>query len=430
MSLVIKRGFNSYRKISLLAVWFLGLGLVVSAPLSQAHTQIAHSPSAVKHTESRTSSKKVSKAATSKHQKKVSKNSIPAASANPASSIQQKECNTTMSTHNNLSSSFLSQLRRLQSYETVCQSAVTGTLSLFAPFPTSPSDASSKAADMSRALREFAKYNITPVIFLEPTNGTGQVELAQIKKGKYDVALDTYFSKLKEYGISDKEMGTWVPLPEGNIPVWSSVDPAIFGGSVTKIVTSLKKQFPTASTSILLDNLTYPSADSWAGGRPSSLVPYLRHIPKGLLSSVGLQGFPWSPPANTSDVSNGEPTNYLRAELLMEAARYAGTQNVWLNTGTFSTAYAGRASQQVSVSPEQRHKLLDGVVQQATTIKSKGFTVAVHLFAENKSLTSEGIDWSYWGKGQAATSKHTIVFKNFMNNLTAKDIPLWLFDTE
>jgi hypothetical protein len=224
-------------------------------------------------------------------------------------------------------------------------------------------------------------------------------------------------------------MGMWVPLPEGNLPVWSSIDPADFTACVTKAATYQKKHFPHSATSILLDTDTYPTSDSWVGGRPVSLLPYVQSVPAGLIDSIGLQGFPWSPAGGEDGSSNGMPEQYLRTDLLIEAARTLRVKDVWLNTGSFGVKYAHQSGRQVVVSPEQRLVILKDVVAIAKKVQSQRFAVSVHLFAENKSDVPEATDWSYWPNGKAASSASTMVFKTFVHDLQAANIPLWLFDT-
>lgn len=296
--------------------------------------------------------------------------------------------------------------------------------------PTTAQEAREYASDVTVQLKEFAKYGITPLVFLEPTTASGLVDMKAFRAGNYDTAIDTYFAALKAAQITDQMMGTWVPFPEGNIPVWTSLEPGDFAASVTKTVSFQKKYFPASKASIMLDNLSYPSSGSWSGGKAVSLVPYVSGIPSGLIDSVGLQGFPWAPAANEGGPNNGTPKSYLRVSLAAELARALGVKNIWLNTGTFGVKYAGQPTRQVAVSAEQRLALLTETVAQAKTLQASGFAVSMHLFAEDKSRVAEATDWSYWTSGQSASSPSTNVFKIFAHDLQVSNIPLWLFDTD
>ncbi|HMH70447.1 MAG TPA: hypothetical protein VK502_03530, partial [Candidatus Saccharimonadales bacterium] len=61
-------------------------------------------------------------------------------------------------------------------------------------------------------------------------------------------------------------------------------------------------------------------------------------------------------------------------------------------------------------------------------LQGQGFSVAVHLFAEDKSGVNEATDWSYWKSSNVSTSRDAYVFRIFVHDLQAAGIPLWLFD--
>ncbi len=328
----------------------------------------------------------------------------------------------------NLANAHAAVLRKLAEYEKVCSGAVAGTASFFVPFPASAAQANANAEDVAAVLSDFEQHGIKPLIFLEPTNNGKSIDFKACSTGAYDAVLDVYFKKLKTLGVTSATMGTWVIFPEANIPVWNTVDPALFVKNVTKIAGKQKQYFPGSNASVMLDSMTYPSSSSWSGGRYISLKPYLANIPRGFIDSFGLQGFPWSPPAG-QDGALYSPPVYLRTDLAVEAARTLGVKEIWFNTGTFGRSYAQNASQRVLVTASARQQMLDQVVQLAASVQSQGYSVAVHLFAENKSTTSEGIDWAYW-HSPANLDKNSDVFTSFARNLRAASIPLWLFDTE
>lgn len=320
------------------------------------------------------------------------------------------------------------QLRKLAQYQQVCGGQLASRLSFFVPTPATVADARSYANDIVVTLRAYAQYGVAPLVFMEPATATGaHLDLAQYQNGAYDEALDAYFAAIKAAGITDSAMGMWVMLPEGNLPIWTSVDPSTFAASVTKAAQAQKKHFPGSKTSVMLDSKTYPSATSWSGGAYTSLVPYVQSIPKGLIDSFGLQGFPWSPPANEPGPSINDPKAYLQIDLAAAAARSLGVTNIWLNTGTFSRQHTNNAAQTVTATPIARQALLDGVTSQAKSLNGQGFAVSVHLFAQDKTATGEAIDWSYWHA--PGDSPSTDVFATFAHDLTAANVPLWIFDT-
>jgi len=348
----------------------------------------------------------------------------------PAVQIRSSDCQSSAPMRPGLNSSESPQLRKLSQYEKVCGSGIINQLSFFVAMPTTAGEASEYARNVAAQLREFATYGIAPLVFLEPTTASGLVDMKAFRAGNYDTVLDAYFSALKSAQITDQMMGTWVSFPEGNIPVWTSVDPGDFVASVTKTVTFQKKYFPSSRASIMLDTLSYPSAANWNDGKAVSLLPYVSGIPGGLIDSFGLQGFPWTPAANETGSNNGAPKNYLRVSLAAEAARALNVKNIWLNTGTFGVKYANQSGRQVGVSSAQRLASLIETVAQAKTLQAGGFAVSMHLFAEDKSRVPEATDWSYWPSGQSGTSASTTAFKTFAHDLQAANIPLWLFDAD
>ena len=153
----------------------------------------------------------------------------------------------------------------------------------------------------------------------------------------------------------------------------------------------------------------------------------MQSIPKGLIDSFGLQGFPWTAPANQATNTVYDPKIYLRIDFAAEAARALG--NIWFNTGTFNKMYTQNTAETVNLSPALRQNMLNGVLAQAESLQSQGFNVAIHLFAQDKSATSEATDWSYW-KIQPGEDANTAVFTTFVHDITTAGIPLWLFDSD
>jgi hypothetical protein len=330
-----------------------------------------------------------------------------------------------------LDKSTLPQLKKLQEYETVCGGAVTDTMMTFAGMPSSRSEAISLSNWTATNLKEFARYNIRPVVILEPTTSKGLVNFNEYRQGKYDSFMETYFQNLKAKGVTDAMMGIWVPFPEPNIPEWDDTTIEDTAANIAKTVTMQKKYFPTSKASIMLDSMSYPSGShSWEGGAYTSLVPYVAGIPKGLIDSFGYQGFPWTPPQNEGGLSeaNLSASNFLQAGLAIEAAKSLGVSDVWVNTGSFGRSYSGNSSKEVTVSPEIRSQILQSEITEAKKIQNAGLKVSVHLFAENKSGVAEGNDWSYWPAGQGATSPATPIFKAFVAAAKDNSFDFWLFD--
>ena len=90
--------------------------------------------------------------------------------------------------------------------------------------------------------------------------------------------------------------------------------------------------------------------------------------------------------------------------------------------------YAGQAGATVTNTPTQRQQMLEKVISLAQAVHSKGFSVEVHLFAENKAAEDEATDWSYWSS-TPGDSPHTTVFTTFAYDAYLAGIPIWLFDS-
>ncbi|MGD0284407.1 MAG: hypothetical protein ABSB12_02350 [Candidatus Saccharimonadales bacterium] len=344
-------------------------------------------------------------------------------------SLQTQSCSLFPPPTPGLANAVSPELRKLAQYEAVCNGALAARVSFFVPTPITVSTAQSDADSVAVKLKEFASFDIDPLVFIEPVSDSGNnIDLNLYSSGTYDPALDAYFAELKADGVTDAMMGMWVVLPEGNLPVWSTTDPETFAADVTITVQFQKKYFPNSQSAILLDSESYAPGAAWGSGSYVSLLPYVQNIPKGLIDSFGLQGFPWTAPANQAVDTVYDPKIYLRDDFAAEAARALGINNIWFNTGTFNQMYTQTAAETVSLSPIQRQSMLNGVLGQAELLQAQGFNVAIHLFAQDKSATSEATDWSYW-HNQPGEDANTAVFTTFVHDITTAGIPLWLFDS-
>jgi hypothetical protein len=429
MALVIKNKSRQCKNYIIFIVGLVGLFAIIDSPLSQAGT--VHSPA--KPTVNNVG---YSQLLISRHHPTLASNGHKKAESNDTTNANTKttqssiNCTTSIGMRINLSSSSSFHLQKLAEYEQVCNSGIVDRISFFTSIPTTIQQANEYAADVAAQLREFSSYGVSPLVFLEPTTESGLIDMSSYRTGAYDAAINAYFAALKSYQITDEMMGIWIPFPEGNLPVWSSVDPNDFAACVAKTITYQKSYFPFSRAGILLDTLTYPASSSWQGESAVSLAPYVRNIPSGLVDNFGLQGFPWSAAADEGGYTNGTPRNYLRIDFAAEAANILGVKDIWLNTGSYGVIYANQQSRQITATPEQRLALLNEAMDGANTLKSQGFNISMHLFAENKSNTIEATDWSYWPSGGADASPATYVFKSFVHNLQSSNIPLWLFDSK
>lgn len=345
--------------------------------------------------------------------------------------MSNTNCATSATKTAGLTGSYMPQLQKLAEYELVCGGTVTSTMMIFTGMPKDTNEAIDMAQGMASDLKEFARFGIRPLVILEPTSSEGNINFAKYRAGSHDALMEQYFAEIKQQGVSDRQMGTWVPFPEPNIPLWDDTTIEDLTANIIKTVTIQKKYFPGSKASIMLDSMSYPSGShSWDNGGYTSLLPYVQNIPKGLIDSFGYQGFPWSPPTTQGGLAgaNLEAKQFVQAKLAVEAARALGITDVWLNTGSFGRSYSNDAKQTVIVDPDTRSKILQGVIEQAKAVKASGFHVAINLFAEDKGALAEGNDWSYWSSGQTSNSEATTVFKAFAANTRSNGLDLWIFD--
>jgi hypothetical protein len=366
----------------------------------------------------------------SAHQAAPTGQVTPSSSPTVLPSLQTQSCSLFPPPTPGLANAVSPELRKLAQYEAVCNGTLAARVSFFVPTPITVPEAQTDADSVAATLKEFASFDVVPLVFIEPVSDSGNnIDLNLYSSGAYDSVLDAYFTELKADGITDTMMGMWVVLPEGNLPIWSTTDPATYAADVTKTIQFQKKYFPDSLSAILLDSESYAAGASWGNGSYVSLLPYVQNIPKGLINSFGLQGFPWTAPANQAANTVYDPKIYLRVDFAAEVAHALGINNIWFNTGTFNRMYTQTAAETVTLSPTQRQSMLNGVLSQAELLQAQGFNVAIHLFAQDKSAASEATDWSYW-HDQPGGDSNTAVFTTFVHDITTAGIPLWLFDSD
>ena len=293
----------------------------------------------------------------------------------------------------------------------------------FITMPSNNAEARLQAASMAATLKAWSASETSPIVIMEPTFDSGtSLDLTDLEAGKYDSALNTYFGSLKDAGVTDVQMGTWVPLPEPNIPTWKDgvTSPETFDINVTKIAGVIKKHFPSTPVSIMLDSKTYlPSPDpKWNNGTTSAdqLLKYL-NIQPGLIDSVGLQGFTSSP--------NDEPADYLNGKVAAAAAKKLGVKHVWFNTGTYAKSYnPSDPKSPLTATGDRRSHILMGILTQAQAAQDTGLQVDfINIFAENTYNGQDGnADFRY------STPEDLSLLHAFVKDANQKSIPVTIFD--
>ncbi len=285
----------------------------------------------------------------------------------------------------NMSEAADPQLRRLFQYEHVLQYRFTSEM-LFIATPRTASEGQAEAETLAVTLKEYQKYNLVPLIIIEPTDNGALIDLRQLHTAPYTAALESLCSNLKRAGITDAQMGTVVPLPEADLPDWggASTDPSLFAQNYMVVSNVFEQSFPQIHFSMLLDSTVYPSGDTKhldGDVSASALLRYVNAIKQtpGMptIDSLGFQGFPWTVGDSASD--------YLNEATAQALARTLGTRTIWFNTGT-ARSYGGTA-----VPDAVRKKQLFGELAQAQVLQGSGFTVRMNIFG----FIDTDTDWTY-----------------------------------
>lgn len=322
-------------------------------------------------------------------------------------------------------------LKALDAYQMACNSFVTKDWMIFTDMPKDANVAKESAKAIAKTIKEFNQAGVSPMVIIEPVSEWGLIDFEEFKSGFYDDWIKTYFATLKAEGITDEMMGTWVPFPEANLPYWNHANtaPADFAALVNKYLKILKSQFPNAKTGILLNSATYETDDfDWANGEYISLLPYVKDIEDGLVTTFGLQGFPWAPSKGSSANPIFNAAVFLNYSIAEEAATELGVKNIWLNTGTFKSKYTLDDTKTIEIQASTRADVLNGILEEAEKLKKAGFNVTINLFAEDKSQTTEATDWSYEITDVTNTSTHKAILLSFIKDVYTKGMSLSIYD--
>lgn len=323
------------------------------------------------------------------------------------------------------------ELKKLAEYQNACGSRVTTELMIFTDMPQSDKVAQDNAKAMAKKLKEFGNYKVTPIVIVEPVSTWGLIDFKEFESGFYDKWISQYFATLKSEGITESQMGVWVPFPEANLPYWNHANakPEDFAAIVNKYLGTMKQYFPKAQGSVLLNSATYDNEDfDWRNGEYSSLVPFVEKLNPTLISSFGIQGFPWVPQAQDYGADVTDASEFLAPHLAIEAAKKLGVNKIWFNTGTFRAKYTKDAENTVHISAGERAAILTSILEQVKKTKAQGFEVSVNLFSEDKSSVAEATDWSYLASGASTDKRDTEVFENFLHDLLGSGIHFSMFD--
>lgn len=339
-------------------------------------------------------------------------------------------CSTKRSRKDLLITSSNSSTRKLGELDEKCTTTSSSKLMLFTIMPKDKIEAGRLADEMAATLEEFHKYDIEPIVIVEPDSSWGLIDFSEFNTGFWDSWVQEFFKKLKENGISQEMMGTWVPFPEANLPYWNhqNSEPEEFSDAVNRYFSILKTYYPDVKGSILLNSATYPTDDfNWQEGEYISLKDYVSGLNKEYIDSIGIQGFPWISKANQNERILFDAKEYLSPKITKEAADIVGTKNIWFNTGSFASKYTNEPESRVIIVPEIRKKILESVLEVTSDIEKSGYNVSVNIFAQDKSETPEATDWAYWGTQYTSNTLHQTVIVSFLQEAQKQNIDVSFF---
>jgi hypothetical protein len=316
------------------------------------------------------------------------------------------------------------QLKVLPEYEQACGSAFVDDMMLFSGMPDSIANANALADAMTIRLKKFEAQHVRPVVVMEPDADWGLVDFHEFATGLYDPWVSAYFARLKQNGITDAQMGTWIPFPEPQQSYWNNnSNPDDFAYSINRYFHAMKTYFPKATTAILLDSQV------GEGKEASQLVAYTRLIDDGLVDVAGLQGFPWYPSEeNDARQPVVSANQFLPASMIEEIAKSLGAKAVFINTGTYRHRRMAQGGE-TAISTQQRKASLDSIISEVGLLRSHNYQVTVNIFAENKIDLKEGIDWSYWQAGQPSDKSQGSMFTDFVQGLKKENVFVSLYDS-
>ena len=308
-----------------------------------------------------------------------------------------------------------STLTQLNKYNQLCGSQITDHVMIFNGIPSKLSEVKDSVISLHNQIDELVKYNLTPIIVLEPVFDTKNISFSELASNSYNLIWSEYFSEL--YRLNPALQAEWIFMPEINTPIWdqSNFKASDFGLIVNQFGASLKKFFPNNNLDLLFNSTSYNWNDKqWQKPLTQNFNQYLLKIDKKLINRLWIQGFPFasrkSESANKNQELNIQLKSYLNTTFLMESANYLNIKKVGINTGTFSEKYRS-IKDQIKLTNLNRQSLHDQTIQEIQNLKNVGYDTAVNLFLENKMQTPEETNWSYLGNLESKELFRQLVFK-------------------
>lgn len=316
------------------------------------------------------------------------------------------------------------ELIKLRTYQNICESFLTDTLMYFTLIPTEQTVDDLLKKDM-QALLQFKQAGVKPNIIWEPYGDEIILKWTDIYQGKYDAPIQKYLKEIQKFGITSEDIALFTPLPEANVPSWGleNNNPRNYALAFTHLVGQFRQVFAQVESSILLNSQSYEPTDiNWENGEYTDFSAYTNDIPRGVVDQFGVQGFPWASAANRRKIEIFDPKEFLSPELSVTALKNLKIKKIWFNTGTFGSKYNSDPEKKITVLPPVRKRILSDIASVANNLADKGYEVKINVFAENKSNTQEGTDWSY------NSGSEKVIVRDFARTLDQKGIGFMLSD--
>lgn len=293
-------------------------------------------------------------------------------------------------------------------------------LSFFTMIPADLESDLGEAEGVAAKLKAFAAAGVRPVVWSEPPDDLALIDIA---RGTKKIYWEEYFNRIKSMGVTDAQMGLWVPYPEINAPLWNrqGFAPGDFAKLMNSFSIAYKKVFPGAEAGILLNSYSYvPSDVDWEFGKAESYLPYVKGITRGNVDVVGIQAFPWWPRKNDPDKAPLDTVSkFLFMKWAVESANVLGTKSIMVHSGVPHTMHEGSATE-VTIPDTTRARVMREIGNVLVTYEKLGYDMSLSLFLEDKSDVGEGVDWSF---DSAASS----IMKRISRTTYCNGIPLVLF---
>jgi hypothetical protein len=324
-----------------------------------------------------------------------------------------------------LTNSKFYQIRRLGELDFKCKSNSADLLVYKLVLPKNEEAAKDLALRTATLITENNDLQITPLILLSPDKDWKAADIQTLSKGGYDIVLESYFKQLRILGVSDESNVKWVILPNANLPYWdnSYIAPIDFMSIYNRMGKIMFSVYKKPDIGIILNSQTYETTPfSWTAREYLSFNQYISGVTKSYISFVGVEGLPWMPSLKVKDETMFTPKDYLNLKSLLEMKQALGVNEIYIVTGTFSTAYTQDPAQTTTVPAEIRKVILENTLREVANVKVTNVNITIVMLAQDLSSKEEQIDWSYWGSASTENQAHEVLLLDILRDAKNKNI--------